>query len=232
MYVNWGEQSVYNGVLADGIPVFHSALTNPLPGGGIYARGLYYSVDSVNQGWLARCVDPALQNIPITKSISMRASVRARCSPAEAPFVGVVGLVMSGPAGARDAGAFAGVGTGKMTYLGPNGFVTTFRSYPGGTADAAFPEEQIPGAAANDTWVRVRLDRIPWGTAADQFDAYTADVATPETWVLRRSVMIPSTSPVYLGWPCQRVGFWVGAQRHNVGSRGYIDNIDIYTADV
>ena len=194
----------------DGSQVIHANLANPLTGEGTHGRHFVAALSSQpptrGMHLLKAATDPNLTGVPDTKSISVRAWVRAHQDSTGSQYRG-------GPIAQTDGTWNAQIPNGYFLQLGNwddnlNQLLLTKKGVGGEVSTL------ITGALPSDTWYKLRLDVIPVlnGMIVDRtkLDIYTGvGVTGSEVWTLEHTETFLLTDPGAVPWG--------GASRNGVG---------------
>lgn len=197
----------------------NASLSNPLPGsfgsycrrhdstasGGFYHYAWYKS--TFNGG--------AFYGVPSTQAITARGAVRIGVNnPSYNPYAYLMVKVVSNPTTGYGIGLYGSTPEVVLTYN--NNTRVTLQ------------------ALGNNTWVGLRLDVFPIGTAADQLIAYVETTPGSGAWTEIHNETIPSGDGRYAPWgSTRRVGYACGSSSLSANTNPcYFDGLDFRVKDV
>ena len=237
-----GSSPLYtNGTLTngeDGGPRINSSLSDPLTGSGDFCRE--YLLSSGNFARMTAEISSSVSGglfteVPNTKAISVRASLRSDTMTTSNYFVGI-GAKLNEDEGSTLDHRYAPVG--YTLVLGKNQTVTTNNklalymstNQSGGT----YLKVDMPGTYAANTWHHVRMDVTPVVTIQDRIEVYTGSAEGGSSWELVHTETVLNTDGHYVPWGETgegEIGYFVGSQAAGVATH-HIDNFEAYVVDV
>ena len=193
-----GSAALVGGV--EGTGALHSLLASPLTTEGTYCRSFVNSTSGIVAAAArvkAASFAGALVGVPNTKSISVRAWLRA----VDGGTVGVSCKASTAAPGLSTTGCATGFGPGYhlvRCQLGDNGLNGLYCACVGTAGNTS---DTIIGTVGS-VWTKVRMDVIPInGNEGDKIMIYTGTGATgSETWTLLLTRTVLSGQAGYIAW--------------------------------
>lgn len=232
-----GPGTFLNGTLTDGEdggPRLNSSLSDPLTGSGDFCREYALTVFSTARvvAEISSSVSGGLfTEVPNTKAISVRASLRSSNTALANTYVGIgAKLDEDGQSSTNYSPRGYGVFLGDdNTVSGGDKLVLSMR-------DAAFVNKSVvmSGTYASDTWHHVRMDVTPIGTIRDRIEVYTGSAEGGNSWELVHTEIVLNSDPHYIPWGESgegEIGYFVNISQ-TATEKVHIDNFEAYVVDV
>ena len=219
-----------------GSALLHSGLTSPLAGEGSYCRefSLTSGTNTKTTISLSSSADGgAYYEIPNTKSISLRAWVRATSVFSSNCAIGITAKLEPNATDTTNRTTSVPRGyslvLGDTADLGPLAFLRLFCDSKFGTISI----DTTPIAVSQNAWIKIRMDVIPDGTQ-DIIKIYSGTGATgSEVWTLEYTKVVFNTDNFYIPWGetgAGQVGFFTVLP--NTSYDTYIDRFQVFLEDV
>jgi len=232
-----GSGDFLNGTLTngeDGGPRLNSSLSDPLTGSGDFCRE--YTLTSATTARATVEISSSVSGglfteVPSTKAISVRASLRSSNTTQSNMYVGIgAKLDEDGQTSLTYSPRGYGVFLGDDSNLSLNNdLVLCMR-------DSAFVYKSVimSGTYASDTWHHVRMDVTPIGTIQDRIEVYTGSAEGGDSWELVHTEIVLNTDAHYIPWGESgegEIGYFLCIS-NTATEILHIDNFEAYVVDV
>lgn len=234
-----GSGDFANGTLPDGedgAARLNSSLSDPLTGSGDFCRE--FAMVSNNSARVVAEISSSVSGglfteVPNTKAISVRASLRSSNTTALNMFVGV---------GAKfDEDAVTNqtyTPRGYSVYLGDDSSASGNNKLVLSMRDNTSIQKSVlmSGTYGSDTWHHVRMDVTPVGTIQDRIEVYTGSAEGGNSWELVHTEIVLNTDPHFVPWGESgegEIGYFAAApDAFSPLKKLHIDNFEAYVVDV